>query len=193
MFYRIFTVLALLLSFNAFAQNYQLDAQQSSLYVVSVKNHTIVETHHFSKLSGAIDQQGKAQLIVDLASVQTHIELRDQRMRDLFFHVAGHPYAKVNVALEPDFLKALKPGFNQVKTLVVELDLHGKQKTYTQAVRVTVPAKGIVQVTLEQPIVLNTADFGLTEGVEVLRDLAKLDAILPVVPVSATLVYRLQK
>lgn len=177
-------------SASVWAASYQLNAEQSSLSFSSVKNENLVEQHSFATLDGSIDKRGNAVLNIDLASVVTHIDLRDERMRDLFFQVAEFPQATASIALDKMLLKQLKPGFNAVKTLPVEVSLHGQSKLYQQALRITVAADKSIQVTTVRPLYLDVADFALVKGLETLRELAKLTMILPVVPVTVDLQFQ---
>lgn len=183
-------VAAVLASTSVWAASYQLNQEQSSLHFSSVKNTNLLEQHSFTKLDGSINKKGKAELVIDLSSVQTHIDLRDERMRDLFFNVAEFPQAAAHIALDKMLLKQLKPGFNEVKILPVHVELHGKEKIYQQALRITVLANGAIQVTTVSPLYLDVADFALTDGLEHLRELAKLSMILPVVPVTLDIQYQ---
>ena len=56
--------------------SWTLDADASSLNVVSIKNNSIAEVHRFPDLSGAIGADGEATLSVGLDSVQTGIGIR---------------------------------------------------------------------------------------------------------------------
>lgn len=187
--FHFFALLILVSSASVWAANYQLNAEQSSVHFSSVKNTNLLEQHSFAKLDGRIDKKGKAELVIDLSSVQTQIDIRDERMRDVFFNVAKFPQATARINLDKMLMKQLKPGFNAVKTLAVNLELHGKQKEYQQALRITVLADGAIQVTSVSPLYLDVADFALSDGLEQLRELAKLNMILPVVPVTIDLQF----
>src|SRR5690606_26511938 len=60
---------------------WQLQPGQSRLNFVSVKNSTHAEVHSFTELRGSVDAQGALTLQVALASLDTGIDIRDQRMR----------------------------------------------------------------------------------------------------------------
>ena len=77
-------VTAILIFFSLTVQaQYQLDEGESSLYFVSIKKNKIGEVHSFSQLAGSINDKGFASIRVNLASVKTHIEIRDERMRPI--------------------------------------------------------------------------------------------------------------
>lgn len=181
------------LSASAWAASYQLNTEQSSIYFSSVKNDTLIEEHTFKDISGEMDNKGNAVLSIDLSSVDTHIDIRDERMRDLFFQVQDYPKATATVAVDKMLRKQLKPGFNEVKTLPVTLDFRGKQKTYQQALRISVLKDKSIQVTTVKPLYISVVDFSLSDGLKQLLDLAKLNTILSVVPVSVDLTFQVAK
>ena len=82
--------------------NWTLQPSSSHIHFLSVKATHIGEVHSFTKLSGSIQDNGQATLNIDLASVDTLIPIRDQRMRDLLFVVEDHPMAiiKTKIALK---------------------------------------------------------------------------------------------
>lgn len=62
---------------------WQLDNEKSTLSFISIKKNDIAEVHQFNSLSGEVDQS-EIKFVIDLASVDTKIALRDQRMRDFY-------------------------------------------------------------------------------------------------------------
>jgi len=55
------------------------------------------------------------------------------------------------------------------------------------------PAKdGSIVVSSAQPVLLQASEFGLVEGINKLRDIAKLQHIATTVPVSFTLTFKAQ-
>ena len=65
-----------------------------------------------------------------------------------------------------------------------QLNLHDQSQPLKLDVRVTKVSDSSLLVISAQPIVLNVADYELTEGVEELRELAGLPSISQAVPVS---------
>lgn len=176
-----FCAAALLFS-NQLIADWQLNNDASSLHFISVKKGDIAETHHFKALSGSITDEGKASLAIDLASVNTKIPIRDQRMQEFLFETKAFTTANVSLDLGKDGVKA------GVQSLTATLDLHGVKKEVKADVVVT-EAGDQVQVTTVAPIVVNAPDFSLDAGVEKLRELAQLDVISKAVPVTFNLVF----
>ena len=63
--------------------DWQLNNDESSLTFVSTKASTVAEVLTFNSLQGRVTEGGMAELTIDLDSVDTAIELRDQRMVEL--------------------------------------------------------------------------------------------------------------
>ena len=95
------------LSANA---DWQLVNKDSRLSFVSIKAAHIAERHTFTALSGTVRENGNVELSVDLASVNTGIEIRDQRMRDLLFSVVDFPSADFATTLDLASVNALAIG-----------------------------------------------------------------------------------
>ena len=77
-------VLSLCLSTSAIA-NWQVDNDKSTLNFTSVKKNSIGEIHSFKQLSGMVSKAGAVKFAIDLTSVATGIEIRDQRMKSFLF------------------------------------------------------------------------------------------------------------
>mgnify|MGYP006293992049 FL=1 len=180
-------VLALGLSGPALAA-WDLDVERSTVQFLSVKNASVAEVHHFTKVSGGIDDDGRARLTIDLASVETLVPIRNERMREMLFEIARFPEATLSARV-PDDLDELDAGETTRADLEVSIDLHGKTALYTAAAHVTRLADGSLQVVLAAPVLVKVADFGLEGGVEMLREVAGLKTISTAVPVDATLVF----
>lgn len=180
-------VLALGLSGPVLAA-WDLDAERSTVQFLSVKNASVAEVHHFTEFSGGIDDEGQATVSINLASVETLVPIRNERMRDMLFETARFPEATLSARV-PDDLDELDAGETTRADLEVSIDLHGKTALYTASAHVTRLADGSLQVVLAAPVLVKAADFGLEGGVEMLREVAGLKTISTAVPVDATLVF----
>ncbi len=184
---------ASLLAAAASAQaDWQLDAAASSLYYVTSKASAVSEVNSFATLNGGIDAQGKATLGIDLASVQTNIEIRDQRMREIVFQTAQFPQASVTVQVDAAALAAMAPGSSSTAEYTATVDLHGVSQEVTAALQIVKLDADSVQVQNARPLLVAAGSFGLAEAVEQLREIAGLPAINPNVVVDFTLVYHQQ-
>ena len=170
---------------QALAQ-WELDSEHSAINFISVKNSVIAETHSFGGLVGYIGNNGNVQLSIDLASVETLIPIRNERMRELFFETASFPNATVAAEVDPAILVEVAKGGTVSTEVPVRLNLHGV--TENLSVPVTVFSDGgSLSVLSSRPVVINAADFGLASGVETLRKVAGLNTISTAVPVTLNL------
>ena len=166
-----------------------VDGGTSSLSFVTVKNGDVGEAHGFGKLGGSVEPDGTATLTIDLASVDTGVEIRDQRMRDVLFEVNKFATATVTAKLDKAVIKGLKTGASTTLPLALTLNLHGQGKSIPATVTVTALAGDRLLVTTREPLIINATDFDLVNGIEQLRELAGLPSIDIAVPVTATLVF----
>lgn len=171
---------------------YSLDAENSSLFFVSTKKEHTVETHTFTTLSGDISTEGDARLLIDLSSVDTGVETRDERMREHLFVVGTYPQAQVSLTVDYNTMKAVPVGSTQHLDVEATLDLFGTQATINTEVQISRLSSSRILVQNTQPILLNATDFGLEAGVETLRSLANLTSISYAVPVNFNLVFQAQ-
>ncbi len=161
---------------------------ESSLSFVSTKNQQISEINQFKTLKGEFSSEGKLQVEIDLASIDSGIEIRDTRMREKLFLVDKFPAANLTAQL-PDSVLTLAKGSSISVTLPAELSIMGISKTISVTVQVTRKADNGIVATSTQPILISAADFGLTSGVDILQKLAGLSGIGLTVPVNFNLVF----
>lgn len=174
--------LGLSLMVQSVSAAWTLNNDASSLSFISIKKGNIAEMHSFKTLSGGIDDAGAATLDIDLASVDTLIPIRDERMQKHLFETEKFATASVSVALGEGGVKA------GVQSLEAKLNLHGVEKSVSAEVAVSMNGDS-VQVTTTKPVLLGAKDYDMDGGVEKLREIAKLDSISLAVPVSFHLVF----
>lgn len=181
---------ALGLGAGAAQAEWQLDADASSLHYVTSKASAVSEINSFATLAGSIDAQGRATLQIDLASVQTNIEIRDQRMREIVFQTGQYPQATVSLQVDTAALDALAAGSSMLLNAEATLELHGMSQGLPAELQIIKLDAGSVLVHNSKPLLVAAGSFGLAEGVEQLREIAGLPSINPNVVVDFTLVYR---
>lgn len=170
--------------------DWTVDAGQSEFSFVTVKSGTLAEAHTFSGLSGTVMASGDAEIDIPLASVETNIDLRNERMREFLFETETYPEATVTAKLDPAIFTDLGIGDAVSVPVTATLNLHGQALEIDTDLLVTRIGTDKVQVGTTVPIIVNAADFGLDGGVEKLRELANLPAITPDVPVSFSIVFK---
>lgn len=164
--------------------SWTVDNDHSRLSFVSVKAGRVAEVHHFGQLEGTLDGDGSFRVEIDLASVETLIQIRNERMREMLFQTQTYPTAALTSRIDLDAVKGLAVGEQIEVVSEAELDLHGKKTNLTIATVVARLATDKLLVTSAQPIALNADSLGLGDGVEQLREVAGLSSISPAVPVT---------
>ncbi|MCL1143042.1 YceI family protein [Shewanella gaetbuli] len=172
------------LAHPVFAANWQVDNDLSSVSFISTKKGDIAEVHKFKQVSGTLDEQGKFSLTIDLASVDTGISIRDERMQGLLFEVAQYPTLTLSASVPPKLVNDLAVGSTTVADIEATIDLHGQQQKKVFKVLVAKLSDKKFMVTSLAPVVVQAQDFGLVAGVEKLRAIAGLSSISLAVPVS---------
>lgn len=171
------------------AGTWKADGTSGSLSFVTIKNGDVAEAHVFRSFEGSIAPGGAATLTIDLASVDTGVEIRDERMREVLFEIATYPDATVTAQLDPAGFAALGLGQSMSVELPAKLSLHGATADITADLQVSRLGEDRVEVATRRPIIISAASFGLAEGVENLRELAGLQGISGAVPVSFSITF----
>ena len=192
-FAAVMTLLFLATSANAqsadpFENGWVLDAEASDLRFMSIKKGNIAETSRFATLSGLITESGQAQIRVLMDSVDTRIDLRNVRMRFLFFETFNNPESTISVQLSPEALRDLHVTRRKTVALDYTLSLHGVTHSDTADVAVTLISNDRVNVSSTTPISLKLTDFNLEQGREKLQEAANV-TIVPLGIVSFDFVF----
>ncbi len=175
-------------SADPFENGWVLDGEASELRFMSVKKGNLAETSKFATLSGLITQNGKAQIRVLMDSVDTKIDLRNVRMRFLFFETFNHPEATITVQLDPAALQDLHVTRRKFVPVTYDLTLHGVSVSREAEVAVTLMSNDRVNVSATTPIALKLEDFNLDGGREKLQEAANV-TITPLGIVSFDFVF----
>ncbi len=171
---------------------YHLDTAESSLHFVSTKKVHVVETHTFGMLSGSITAEGMALIQIDLGSVDTGIAIRDERMRNFLFETGTFQSADITLNVAMADISGLPAGQSLQRTITPTVDLHGFRVPLSAQVLITKLTDDKLLVQNTSPVIVQAADFGLTAGIEILRDLAQLSVISYAVPTNFTLIFNKQ-
>ena len=177
----------LAVSATASAQ-WTLSNEASTLSFVTVKADHVAEVHTFDELSGAIGEDGSVSIEIALASVNTLVPIRNERMQSMLFETDLFPRATITSQINSDGLANMALGSSEEIGLDFTLELHNQSQTYNATVLVSRQEAGLIATTLK-PIVVNAESFDLVAGVEALREVAGLPSISRAVPVSFTVVF----
>lgn len=170
---------------------YELQANQSQLTFFSIKSGSIGEVHEFKSLNGNIDKDGLATITIDLTSVETGIEIRNERMKSMLFNTNEFTTAQVQTEVSLDALKALKVGESFHRHVPVTLNLHGQSQKLTAHSDVVKIADNKIVIYSTKPAVVDASQFGLVDGIAALQKIAGLPSIATSVPVTFKLTFEL--
>ncbi|MBD8491791.1 YceI family protein [Pseudomonas syringae] len=168
---------------------WSLDNDSSRLSFTTSSNAERAEVHRFVVLKGKVDDQGLAQVDVELDSVSTGNARRDEQLREHLFDIKRTPGARIQARLTLAPLLALAPGAQMEMRLPVTVALRGKPHTYKADLLVTRLDHQRFQVVTLEPLVVQADDFGLAQGFETLRKHGALAALNLAVPVGAVLIF----
>lgn len=166
-----------------------VNSADSSLSYVSIKDEEIAEINAFETVSGGVAADGAATVEIDLSSVSTGVDIRDERMREVFFVVADNPIATVTAQIDPAAFEALGVGESTTTALEGTLSLKGIEAPFQSEVRVTRASADQVIAASTDPVIIEARTFELTDGLAQLQELAGLPSITPVVPVTFSLTF----
>lgn len=168
---------------------WRLDNDASKLSFVSIKATNVAEVHHFTQLDGRIDPDGSAQINIALASVETNIPIRNERMQSMLFESEFFPTATISVPFEPQMLDQLAPGDSSTADLTATLKVRDRTTTIGVSISAVRLSADTIMVVNSAPIILNAESLGLDAGLEKLREVAGLPSISNAVPVSFVLSF----
>ena len=171
------------------AESWVLDNKSSYLSFVTVKAGDLAEAHRFRTLSGEVSVDGTAAISIDLASVDTLIPIRDERMREHLFQTIRFPEAIVSLQFDPEQIMSIAEGSSATVQLDGELSMMNRRvpiRADALIVRLT-PTR--VLVVSRTPVVVNAGSLRLVDGIEKLREMANLPSISKAVTVSFALSF----
>ena len=173
------------------AGQWVLNNKASTLNFITTMNASKTEVLTFKKLQGKIAGT-KVTLSVDLSSVDTGIEIRDERLRELFFNIAKFPTATVTLDIKKSDIYPMKPG--QIKTLALdaEITIQGIEQTMPVQLQVVELEKNQRLIFSSQPVIVDLKNFNLLKGVNALREIANLKSINTAVPITFSLLFTKQ-
>lgn len=191
---KLFTVAQLciyLLAFCSFSvsADWQLDKAHSTLSFIATKDAHIADNHYFTELDATIDNDGQVKLEINMASVETNIAKRDQRLKDILFKVADYPHAKVSLNVRRGYLKSKPAGTQKVVNVSGNLSMLGANHLVSARLLITHRNDQQVSVTTMQPILVDAVSYNMMAGIDTLTKLAGLKTISKKIPVSFNLVF----
>ena len=181
--FRILVLLPVLWAGGAHA-GWTLANDDSSLNFVTTKANAAAEVGTFGTLDGTVDSAGNVTISIDLNSVDTAIELRNERMREMLFETDRFPSATVAAKIDIAAVEALTVGSGTNLVTEAALRINDIALSLTVELEVVRLSESRVLVAASKPLIVNAGQVGLLDGVERLREIAGLPSISPAVPVT---------
>ena len=181
--------LLLLFSSPVFSDWYLVN-EESKLNFISIKASNIAEIHSFKKVSGSVKENGEAQLSINLASLETLIPIRNERVKNLLFETQIYPTAVFRLEVDLEKILSLEEGKSWAEKYRGKLELKGKQFPLELNIITTRLNRQSFSVASFEPLLLNADRLGLSEGIESLRLIVGLPSISKSVPVTFSLIFR---
>ena len=154
----------------------------------SIKNNTAGEVHHFNKISGMVKENGDMALTIDLGSIETNIDIRNERIGKHVFS-GGITSATITGQIDMDEVNGMKAGETQVIEIEAKLSFAGIDNEIDAEMLVARLSENRVLVTTADFVMISTEDLGIDAGVDMLQKLAKLSGITRVTPVAVRMVF----
>ncbi len=169
---------------------WQLDTEQSQLRFVSVKNGEVAEVHKFTQLSGRWADDGKVAVQIPVATLDTLIPIRNERVLEHVLKANQFPQISASATIAPKLLSDLKVGASMQHSTQLSLTLLGQTQVLPVQLTLTKLANGKVQASTTAPVLINSASFKLEPGIRKLQELAKLNDISLMVPVTFNVEFK---
>jgi polyisoprenoid-binding protein YceI len=171
------------------AAGWNMDPARSHVTFVSIKAKDVGEVNTFKEMSGTISDDGNVAVSMFLDSVETLVPIRNERMRELLFDTTDYKEATLTAKVDPSIIADMQPG--QITEITAEgnLSLHGEVQPMIISMQAAKLDGGTVMVASTKPLIVDAAKFGLSDGVEKLREIAGLESISHAVPVTFVMTF----
>lgn len=174
---------------------WQVDSNGSDFHFVTTKaskpgSLAIEEVQSFKDVKGKVGDDGIIDFSVNLASIDTNVPLRDQRIRDMIFNVAANPRATFAGRVNAMELRKFAPGEVKDMELVGQMTICGQTKPVIVKLRIVILSGNNIIASTRTPIIVSASDFGIQIGVDALREIMGLNVLSSSVPVSFSVVFK---
>ncbi|NQY60597.1 YceI family protein [Cognatishimia sp.] len=184
-------VAAMVLAAPAFAGGHaawKSIGDESLIAFGSVKKDVVGEVHTFGDVSGTVSEGGDVAIAIQLASVETNIDIRNERMIEHVFK-GMDAVANLTGSVDMDDVNDLAVGATTVTDFEGTLSLAGVASDIETELFVARLSEDRVLVTTSDILMLSTADIGVNAGVDKLMELASLPGITRVSPATVRMVF----
>lgn len=183
-------ILALSLAFTSLSFADWSLQQPSSINFLTSKNTHTTEIQQFTKFDATINDSGFAIINIDLASVDTRIDIRDERMQEHLFESARFSQASFETKIPVTVLAQVSGGQQTQFELKGKISLHGEQVQAHCRVLISPNKDKTITVTSITPMLIDAKSFNLVAGINKLKEIAGLKSITYTVPLSFSLSFK---
>ena len=169
------------------AESWIMDGDASVVGFGSVKKDTIGEAHTISGVSGTVTADGTVNVTLDLTSVQTNIDIRNERIGEHVF--ASETTAMLTATVDMAALEALNVGEHMVTEVEGDLTLLGNAIPVYLDMFIMRTADGQVLATSNSMLFVSTEEAGIDAGIDMLMQLADLPGITRTFPVTMRFLF----
>ncbi len=170
-------------------EDWILNPALSHVYMQTEKLQGVIEKHEFTAVQGAVSKDGDATVKIDLNSIETHIDLRNVRMRFLLFETFKFASAEITTRLDKSKLQELVTKGTVTYPLTLNVNLHGMTNRIQTTVLIRRVSDTSVSVATAAPIVVTAESFGLTKNIAKLSDAMGGIRIVPDPQITFDLVF----
>lgn len=174
------------------AETWKLDADNSTLHFVSVKNDVVAETHRFTELTGELTD-GALEISIPVSSLDTAIPIRNERMLEHLFKAAKFEFVTATAQVPAEIYSSTTTSGSLPAIIPMTVFIAGESVELEAVVQVSRIGTDRVVATTSQPILINAQEFKLIEGINKLQEIAGLNAIDHVIPVTFTVQFERER
>lgn len=151
---------------------------------VNQEKGSITEQSEFTTSAARLEKDGRFNMTVDLSSVKTNIDIRDQRLKDWVFEVVQFPEAKISGQLDAQAVNKLALGESLKLKQPLALEIHGQKLDIEADLLVQRNAADSISVATLSPVLLDVKQMDMVKGVGQLVEVMGLSSIVEQIPVS---------
>ncbi|WP_170384368.1 c-type cytochrome [Ruegeria atlantica] len=183
------TIASAIVATQALAETWTLAPESSHLAYGTIKKDTVGEVNSFTGLSGHVTPDGQVEIQIDLSSVETNIDIRNERMIEHVFRKAGT--ASLKAKFDMAEVSSLSVGETALVDADAMLSLAGAEVAFDAEMFVARLSDTSVTVSTNDMVFISTEDAAVNTGVDKLMELANLPSITRTVPVTARLIFNM--
>lgn len=161
-------IAVLAISPSLYAAGYVVDEANSNVNFSVTKVQYVIEPAEFKKVSGTVSASGEVEIEVDINSVYSNNNIRDNRLVNMFFQTEMFPTAVISGEVDPKVFNSKQP---QRMKIPAVLEWFDHTEEITLDVLVAPVSNGGLVVTSMSPNIIDAKKFGVpSDHLEALRN-----------------------